>query len=276
MHMMRSNAPTPHLRIVPTESVHPHEEHDDQRAKPLIARIRKAEKFINPPIVAPMNDQDEYVVLDGANRCYAFQYLEYPHILVQSVAYDSEYVELSTWHHIISDWDSETFLTGIEKLADIQLSPISEVAKSSVATIRFRDGSIFNITTSASTTQERSAVLRQFVRLYRENAVLYRTAIGNTQDIWTLYPRAIALVEFASYQPEDIITAAREHAFLPPGISRHIIQGRALKLNYPLALLRNEHTDLDEKNHALQSWFQARLRNRQVRYYAESTYQFDE
>jgi hypothetical protein len=32
--------------------------------------------------------------LDGANRCYAFKELGYPHILVQVVSYDNSYVEL--------------------------------------------------------------------------------------------------------------------------------------------------------------------------------------
>jgi hypothetical protein len=33
---------------------------------------------------------------------------------------------------------------------------------------------------------------------------------------------------------------------------------------------------LRDKNEALQSWVQQKLANRQVRYYAEATYQFDE
>ena len=91
-----------------------------------------------------------------------------------------------------------------------------------------------------------------------------------------LYPDAIALVLFPPYNAEDIIAAAEHQAFLPPGVSRHIIQGRALKLNYPLHYLENMETSLEEKNQHLQDWIREKLANRSVRYYAESTYQFDE
>jgi hypothetical protein len=63
---------------------------------------------------------------------------------------------------------------------------------------------------------------------------------------------------------------------LPPGISRHIIQGRALKVNYPLAVLRDQTISLAEKNEQLSLWIQEKLAKRQVRYYAESSYLFDE
>jgi hypothetical protein len=42
----------PDLRIVPISRLIPHEEHDPQRAVPLIERIRAAETWLNPPVVA--------------------------------------------------------------------------------------------------------------------------------------------------------------------------------------------------------------------------------
>ncbi len=60
--------------------------------------------MINPPLVAPMDDGDQYVILDGANRVYAFSELDYPHILVQVASYDSGLVELSNWQHVVAGW----------------------------------------------------------------------------------------------------------------------------------------------------------------------------
>lgn len=62
----------------------------------------------------------------------------------------------------------------------------------------------------------------------------------------------------------------------PPGISRHIIHGRALLVNYPIDALKDTTTTLQEKNDALFAWIQMRLAHRKIRYYAETTYQFDE
>ena len=44
----------------------------------------------------------------------------------------------------------------------------------------------------------------------------------------------------------------------------------------PLAALRDPNITLEQKNIDLLRWMQNKLANRQVRYYAEATYQFDE
>ena len=91
-----------------------------------------------------------------------------------------------------------------------------------------------------------------------------------------MFPDANAVVHFPPYLPADIIEAAQHDAFLPPGISRHIVHGRAIRVNYPLDALRDPNTSLEQKNDDLLRWMQNKLANRQVRYYAEATYQFDE
>ena len=62
---------------------------------------------------------------------------------------------------------------------------------------------------------------------------------------------------------------------MPPGVSRHIIHGRALNLNYPMDELRAYGT-VAAKNAHLQEWLLQQYAERSVRYYAEATYQFDE
>ncbi len=101
MTLPQLDAPHPELRIIPTEALRPHEEHDNQRSVPLAERLSQETHMINPPVVAPMDDG--YVILDGANRFHAFTHLGYPHILVQIVDYESEWVELDTWHHVGQD-----------------------------------------------------------------------------------------------------------------------------------------------------------------------------
>jgi hypothetical protein len=47
-------------------------------------------------------------------------------------------------------------------------------------------------------------------------------------------------------------------------------------VNYPIERLKDKATNLIDKNEQLRLWMQEKLAQRQVRYYAEATYQFDE
>ncbi len=272
MTLARHDAPPPDLRIVPTSSLQPHEEHDSQRAIPLIERLRNERYVINPPIVAQMST-DHYVILDGANRFYAFSHLHYPHILVQNAPYEGGYVELKTWRHIVSRWEPEQLIEHLRRLPQIQL--VEGQHNGAIAHVLFHNGQILALL-AAESTQERNAALCEAVRVYQRNAILHRTALSEPDDIWRLYPESVALVIFPSYQPADILMAAQEKAFLPPGISRHIIHGRALRVNYPIDALRDSSVSLEDKNAQLERWMQDKMSKRHVRYYAEATYQFDE
>jgi hypothetical protein len=273
---MQQTAPIPDLRIVPHHHVHAHEEHDSQRALPLIEQVQRAQYITNPPIVAPMGD-GQYVILDGANRCYVFGHLGYEHILVQVIGYDSGNVALENWHHVIGGWSADEFLSHALQLPHVSLADSAGGARAdSIAHISMRDGREVLLCTPTHNTQARNAILREVVRLYQRNAKLHRTASASPAENWAMYPDGTALVVFPLYQPQDIITAAREQAYLPPGISRHIVHGRALSVNYALEKLKDEALTLEAKNAALQAWLLRKIENRQVRYYAEATYQFNE
>jgi hypothetical protein len=269
----KNSAPPPDLRIVPVECIFPHEEHDSQRSAPLMHILREADVLTNPPIVAPMNDS-QFVVLDGANRYHCFRELGYEHLLVQVASYESIFVELGVWQHIISDWEQAAFLDELHNLPDVGVRQGWDYQ--AVAQILTRNGTVLSVDAPAETIADRNRTLRQIVHIYQRRATLSRTAITDPTAIWPLYPDAIALVLFPPYRPEDIIAAAEEKAFLPPGVSRHIINGRALKLNYPMQRIKDTSLPLDEKNQILQEWFREKLAKRAVRYYAESTYIFDE
>ena len=269
----RAEAPTPDLRIVMTDGVLPHEEFDSQRAIPLIERLKEEKYMINPPVVAPIG-ASQFVILDGANRCYAFSQLAYPHLLVQVVTYESGFIELSTWRHVVGQWDAAAFLHHLNQLDAISISE-GQSARA-IAHIFLRDGRVLALHGSVQNTHERNAALRDVVRIYQQKAVLNRTTLTEPADIWPLFPDALAVVVFPDYEPADIVAAAKYKAFLPPGISRHIVQGRALRVNYPLDQLRDTTMRLQEKNDALRLWLQEKLAKREIRYYAEGAYQFDE
>lgn len=273
MRLNHGEAPSPLLRIVPMENLHPHEEHDSQRSQPLIERLRHEREVINPPIVAPMGDE-QYVVLDGANRCFSLAHLGYPHMLVQVVSYEEGYVDLQTWRHVICDWNKPDFLHHIAQLERVQ--SVSGIEDSALAQIHFADDEKCSLCAQVNNLHERNRILRAFVKIYQTNATLHRTASSSTEEVWDHYPDGAALVTFPHYTPADIINASHEKAYLPPGISRHVVYGRAIRVNYPLAALADRTMSLDAKNENLKAWMQQKLAKRQVRYYAEATYQFDE
>ena len=266
-------APVPDLRIVPGESLHAHETHDSQRSRPLIDRFRSDKYIINPPVVAPM-DALSYVILDGANRCHALGALGYPHIPVQVVNWESDQVTLDTWNHVVSGWNVPELLAGLDALPglELQIGPQSRP----VADLHLADGRQLSLVTAAQDPHSRNALLCQIVAVYQTNATLYRSIIEDSVQVREYFPDMVALLRFPRLKPADIVAAAREKAWIPPGISRHIIRGRALQIHYPMRQLEDDGHSLEQKNAELHAWLQQKLAQRQVRFYAESTYLFDE
>lgn len=264
--------PTPDLKIVPIQHLHAHEDHDHQRSIPLIERLRTEKLMINPPIVTPMNEHD-YVILDGANRAHAFSALEYPHILVQVVHYDEGQVTLDTWNHIVAHWQESLFLDALSHLNNITLNAPDDTA---ILQLHLKRGDSIQVGSARPEREHRNTLFRDIVRLYQKHAHLHRTVENDANLCWDLYPDGIALVKFRPVQPQDVIEAAKLRMYLPSGVSRHIVQGRAIRVNFPIDLLRDTTQTLEQKNTFLKNWMREKLVNRNVRYYAESTYQFDE
>ncbi len=266
-------APIPDLRIVPVEDLYAHESHDSQRSRPLIERFRNDEYIINPPIVAPLDEQ-RLVILDGANRCHALRALGYPHMLVQVVTWESGQVLLDTWNHVVSGWTVPELLAGLEATPGLELLDGAETCP--VAKMQLVDGRQLSLVTLAADAQTRNRLLCEIVAVYQKNATLFRSVLNDLAQAQVHFPHMVALLRFPEMQASDIATAASQQAWIPPGVSRHIILGRALRVNYPIRRLANDGLDLAQKNAALRTWLQEKLAQRQVRFYAESTYQFDE
>ena len=266
------SSPLPDLCIVDIDDVIPHETGDEQRSLPLMRRLEHAEIFTNPPVVAAI-DRGKYVLMDGANRHFALKQLGFDHILVQVANYDSPFIQLGVWQHIVADWNANDCLQNLEAIEGTSIRDGWD--SNAVAQVLLRDGPVYGVHADVDDVFERNAALRDVVNAYHDNATLYRTPLTDPTQIWSWYPSGIALVMFPACGPEHIIEAAIKGAFFPPGVSRHIIHGRALNVNYPMQRLR-DCEPIEQKNEALKLWLQQRLAERSVRYYAEATYQFDE
>ena len=287
----------PDLRILPLDVLVPHERTDPRRVNPLLARLKNEEVLRNPPIVAPFGHDDaRFVVLDGANRTTAFRALGMPHILAQVVDYAQ--VQLHVWHHVITQCSLEDLLETIRGIGGLKMRE-SDLMSARAALARRealafiscdqlprplgerreawergnRDTQIFCLV--ARTYRTRTELLNQLVDLYEGCSKVQRTTSDTLNEVRTSFPDASAVVVFPRFEPAEIVDLARTDVKLPAGITRHVLPVRALRLNYPMDVLRND-IPLSQKQAHLSEWIHERVLARSVRTYAEPTVMFDE
>ncbi len=274
--------PSPELRIVPIHSLVEHEYNDVQRTLPLAKRLEAEGLLKNPPIVAQLEGEERYVVLDGANRTTALAQLNYEHGLVQVVEYKPPQVTLSTWHHLVTNIDLDSFTQEIAKVNDIDLHQSdllrarAELAQRElIAYIIRSDDKVLAVSAHHRSIPDKNTVLNALVDTYKEKGGLHRAVADNMDEARKLFPNVTALVIFPNYEASEVMILARDGELLPTGLTRHLIQGRVLRVNYPLSELKSKES-LEKKNERLQEWIQKKNMSKEVRLYAEATYLFDE
>ena len=102
-----------------------------------------------------------------------------------------------------------------------------------------------------------------------------RTLADDWQSLQREYPDAAMLVLFPAYTPQEIMEFVMTGQRLPAGITRFVVPGRILRLNFPMDILYADKP-LGEKNDILQKFLQERLARRRVRYYQEPVVLLDE
>lgn len=271
----------PDLRILPLDLLVPHERTDPRRVNPLTARLKHEDVLRNPPIVAPFGNGDQhFVVLDGANRTTAFRALSMPHILAQVVDYAQ--VHLHVWHHVITQCTIENLLDQAQAIPGLNVR--RSTLMSARAALARRDALAFisceqsdktDIVSGGNDLRERTDLLNQLVDAYEGCAKVQRTTSDTLIDVRRTYPDASAVIVFPRFEPPEIIDLARTGVMLPAGITRHVLPLRALRLNYPMDVLRGD-LPLSQKQAHLSEWIHERVQSRRVRTYAEPTVMFDE
>lgn len=278
----RSRPKLPDLRIIALEHLILHETLDGHRLGPMIEALQKDQILRNPPIVASLDGTPNFVVLDGANRVTALSRMDYPHALVQVVDYESDDVELGVWHHVVCQIERRHFvdlLAGIRGLSVTDgdlLDARAALARREIMAYLVYPGGDVKLLWGGGSLGQSITLLNALVDTYRGQARIYRTDTDFLEQVLPFYEQVMAIVVFPPYTPVEIMALARERRFLPTGITRHVIPGRALHVNAPLAVLANQAQSLEEKNLWLDGWLKRRLAGHGVRFYQESTFLFDE
>jgi hypothetical protein len=277
----RHKADVPDLLIVPAGAPVLHEDVDIRRVEPLVERLREDGILKNPPVAVPVANSGQgesrrYVILDGANRTTALWRLGAPHHLVQVVDYHD--VELDTWGHLVTGIAQEQFTRSLAK-AGLNLDPTTpqdaceRLARHEIAaSVTKADGEVFALAEGVAGTQ----VLHQLASVYNGRSTIHRVTTDNLAELLPYHDEVTALIRFPRYTPENILYLASNGHKLPTGITRHVIPGRALRVNLPLSVLMDERQATEAKNEWLRGWISHKLADRKIRYYQEATFLFDE
>lgn len=278
---MQNSFALPVLEVLPVHDLCPHEDFDPRRVERLGARLVEDGLLKNPPVVAQIPDAESYVVLDGANRVMAFQHLGIPHIVAQVVSYDDPAVSLETWHHVVCGIDSETLLSSLQQIAGLAAISCTQeegrlaVTDGSAAAYVMNSHFIYKLAFRGDPQRQAMHLLHMIVGAYRGRADIIRAS----NDIWEIqepcYPDISMMVVFRRLNPAEILAAGSNSLKIPSGLTRHVIQTRAVNINIPLSIL-SEPSTLPVKQAWLSSWWQEKLAANSIRFYAESTFSFNE
>ena len=281
----------PDLRFVPVADLVPHERHDRKRLEPLVARLKDDGVLRNPPIVAPLPEEPgrpsttgesgKYLVLDGANRVTAALEAGLPHLVVQVVEYHEPNVKLMTWSHALGEmprWELESMLRKIDGLTVTEEPHLHARAllarRETLAFVAYADGGTDTLC-GGRDLHEKNALLNSVVDTYRDRRKYFRVPTDDFVEANQRHPGITALVVYPQLVPAEVVELATTGARLPAGITRHLIRGRALRLDVPLERLASGESAA-AKNRWLEEWIAEKVHARRVRFYEEPTVSFDE
>jgi hypothetical protein len=277
------NNKMPNLKILPVDQLLRHEWHDDQRAKPLVDRLRGSGVLRNPPIVTPLGDDSgRYMVLDGANRTTALGQMAIPHTICQVVDANDPGLQLKTWNHVLWEMKPELLLEKLEELDGITLKSINPKKKlesiwpqKTLVWVQIADGKAHIARSNPKDLTNQARKLAAIADSYSSDARLDRTRANQISELDGIYSDLCALVVYPPFEVAEVQQLCSEGVLLPPGVTRFTISPRALRVNYPLEDLAADKS-LSAKNQSLERWQNERMARKGVRYYDEATVLYDE
>ncbi|MFA6215161.1 MAG: ParB N-terminal domain-containing protein [Patescibacteria group bacterium] len=252
----------PNLKIVSLSNLVLHEDVDPNRVKRLAAKIKKDDIFTNPPVVAPISKSGKFVVLDGANRTTVFRQLGFKDILVQVIDYQQPGLELKTWNHLVAGIKARDFFSQIKKMVSKPMAKKFKLRGNKIVCRPIKKKDFFT----------QIEALNKIVDLYAKRYKFYR--LDNASD-FSVNGENKTLIVFPKFTPQDIILVAEKNLKVPSGITRHLVSGRALRIDLPIVILKSSK-GLTWKNQQLQNLIKKRFEENKIRHYQEPIFIFND
>ncbi|HEY8685426.1 MAG TPA: hypothetical protein VIO57_07455 [Chloroflexota bacterium] len=269
------------LDLVPLQSIHPHELADPAREERIERRLAMDGVLRDPLIVGTVPRLDGYVLLDGTNRLQALKSLGLERGLVQVIDYSGAgTVSLRTWCHS-TPMPFESLAARSARIPGVAVEPIAELGAadalamhSTVAVLLGKDR-IAALTRVEEYPHSRAEQLRALVDLYQHSMTRVDGDPTNIEELAQSMCESpsgeLTLVAFPPITRSQVVTMAMRGVLIPAGITRHVIlEGRALRVNVPLEMLRDTGS-LDDAREALER----HLSGLQPRLYREPTILYD-
>jgi hypothetical protein len=277
------------LRIVASDTVRLHERTDHERVERLMASLVHDLTLKNPPLAAEL-PEGGYVILDGATRTTALRGLGCRDLLIQVVGYPGPHVRLDAWSHVLPEHVAAHVLAALPSVDGVEVIETSYDdalhqldTHRAVAAIIDPSGVVRLL--KRATGSSTPLVARSLMDLYGGFGEIYRVPraesivaaqrvlhVGAASDAEAA---STSLVVFPTWSTDNIIESATTQDLLPAGITRHIIEGRALNVNISLDILQVEWS-LEAKAAWLEKWLQTKIERRKVRVYLEPVVVFDD
>ncbi|MEX0787388.1 MAG: hypothetical protein WD906_04025 [Anaerolineales bacterium] len=274
---MTAHPDLPELEVVPTQALRPHEEIEPGRVEPLIKSLRADRVLKNPPMVLPLKASDDYVVLDGANRVMAFGRMGIPHILVQIVRPDLHEVNVKSWNHALRGNSRTPLVSGLREIAGTHLvdGHVEESKVKPALRVLEPGGEQHSLYADSNTLEERVRVINEAAATFLDRYQIERTLSFAPLELQQVYPDLAGLIVYPHFTLQQVRRMAQEGWTFPAGLTRFIISPRTLHVNYPLEELTSAEP-LATKRSRMRKWVAGQVDKREIRFYAESTFLFDE
>ena len=268
------------IEIVALDEILILEKFDPTRAIPLTKAIARDGMLRNPVIIA-RSAYGPLVQLDGANRLTALRELGCTHAAAQIVDYANPNITLDTWHHVV-ELEPHQAQQAADQWHNCRLETMTPEA-ATAALSQHRTTAIIVYASGEAQVVVTGLGLADRVRAMQQITNLYLPSIGRAvldgadplrhmRRILARKPRNSACVAFAPLSKGDVMTLVDMNLRLPGGITRHMVNGRVLGVNAPLALLQDEHLSTEEKTARLRDL----LRDRPIRRYDEATVVYED
>lgn len=266
----------PDLRLVPLSSIELQEEAEGVRLEGLIRAFKKSQTLKDPPIVTKGIGK-KLIQLDGTNRISVLRKLGCSHAVVQMVDYnDTSQVLIKSWVHV-SKVNKDAFIRKLKRLRGVKtesfkigLGVTLTGHPLAAASIIFRNGSGLSIY-SNSDLYKRVKILKVVVREYEELITRDRQvsieSMAELSEFFSKHKDKNVALLFPSFSSREIYSLIKKGITLPTGVTRHIVNGRVLRINYPISML-----DKKVKPQEKVKFFKNFVKGLNFRFYEESTF----